>query len=75
MSRFLRYDFGDPRNSADDRLVLSKGHASPLLYAMCRAAGVVSDEELLLFRAFGSRLEGHPTPTLPWVDVARHNDA
>ncbi|HKF77309.1 MAG TPA: transketolase, partial [Candidatus Dormibacteraeota bacterium] len=47
-----------------------KGHASPLCYAMFRAAGAITDEELLTFRKIGSRLEGHPTPVLPWVDVA-----
>ncbi|MFK8911815.1 thiamine pyrophosphate-dependent enzyme, partial [Streptomyces sp. YS-3] len=66
----LRYDFDKPEHPANDRLILSKGHASPLLYAMYRAAGVVDDEELLTFRKLGSRLEGHPTPRLPWVDVA-----
>jgi transketolase len=54
----------------DDRLVFSKGHASPLLYAMLKAVGVVSDEELLSLRKLGSRLEGHPTPRVPFVDVA-----
>ncbi|MEV6550550.1 transketolase [Streptomyces sp. NPDC051597] len=66
----LRYDFDKPEHPANDRLILSKGHASPLLYAMYRAVGVVDDEELLTFRKLGSRLEGHPTPRLPWVDVA-----
>ncbi|MFC5803220.1 transketolase [Streptomyces formicae] len=70
LARHLRYDFGDPGNPANDRLVLSKGHASPLLYALYKAAGAVDDEELLSFRRLGSRLEGHPTPRLPWVDVA-----
>ncbi|MGZ8692802.1 MAG: transketolase, partial [Gaiellaceae bacterium] len=50
--------------------VFSKGHASPLLYALYKAAGAIDDEELLTFREFGSRLQGHPTPELPWVDVA-----
>ena len=67
---YLRYDFDDPKSPANDRLVFSKGHASTLLYAIYRAAGAVSDEELLSYRTFGSRLEGHPTPVLPWVDVA-----
>jgi transketolase len=70
MSKYLHYDFDradDPRN---DHLVFSKGHASPLLYAMYKAAGAISDEEMLTFRKLGSRIEGHPTPILPWVDVA-----
>ena len=48
----------------------SKGHAAPLLYLFYKAAGAISDEELLTLRKFGSRIEGHPTPALPWVDVA-----
>ncbi|HET7078923.1 MAG TPA: transketolase [Chloroflexia bacterium] len=70
MSKYLRYDFQDPQNSANDHLIFSKGHASPLLYAMYRAAGAVSLDEMLTFRKFGSRLQGHPTPIIPWVDVA-----
>ncbi|MFE9394167.1 transketolase [Streptomyces flavidovirens] len=66
----LRYDFGRPDHPGNDRLILSKGHASPLLYAIYRAAGAIDDEELLTYRRRGSRLEGHPTPRLPWVDVA-----
>ena len=70
LSGHLRYDFDDPANPANDHLIFSKGHASPLLYSMYKAAGAISDEELLTFRKFGSRIEGHPTPILPWVDVA-----
>src|SRR5919106_3500527 len=66
----LRYDFDDPGNPGNDHLIFSKGHASPLLYAVYKAAGAISDEDLLSFRRFGSRFEGHPTPVLPWVDVA-----
>jgi len=66
----LRYDFGQPKNPANDHLIFSKGHASPLVYAMFKAAGAINDDELLTFRKFGSRLQGHPTPVLPWVDVA-----
>ncbi|MDP8977533.1 MAG: transketolase [Actinomycetota bacterium] len=69
-AKYLRYDFADPGNPNNDHLVFSKGHASPLLYAIHKAAGAISDEELLTYRSFGSRLEGHPTPVLPWVDVA-----
>ncbi len=70
LANHFRYDFDDPKNPANDRLVFSKGHASPLVYGLFRAAGVLSEEELLTYRQFGSRLEGHPTPRLPWVDVA-----
>jgi len=65
----LRYDFADPKNPNNDHLIFSKGHASPLLYSVFKAAGAITDEELLTFRKFGSRLQGHPTPALPWVDV------
>jgi len=70
LAEHLRYDFDKPEDPANDRLVFSKGHASTLLYAMYRAAGVISDEELLTYRQFSSIFEGHPTPRIPWVDVA-----
>src|ERR1700759_4414387 len=70
MARHLRYDYDQPENPNNDHLIFSKGHASPLVYAMFAAAGAITDEELLSFRQFGSRFEGHPTPILPWVDVA-----
>jgi transketolase len=70
LAEHLRYDFADPRNPANDRLVFSKGHASPLVYGLFRAAGVIDEDEFLSYRELGSRLEGHPTPALPWVDVA-----
>ncbi|HEX3608138.1 MAG TPA: transketolase [Solirubrobacterales bacterium] len=69
-TKHLRYDFEAPENTANDHLVFSKGHASPLLYSLYKAAGAIDDAELLTFREFGSRLQGHPTPELPWVDVA-----
>jgi transketolase len=70
IAKYLHYDFGAPENPANDHLIFSKGHASPLLYSMYRAAGAITEDELLTFRKMGSRLEGHPTPVLPWVDVA-----
>jgi transketolase len=70
MSKYLHYDFDEPKSPHNDHLVFSKGHASPLLYSMYKAAGAITDDELLTFRLFGSRLEGHPTPEVPWVDVA-----
>jgi transketolase len=70
LARYLRYDFDAPDNPHNDHLVFSKGHASPLLYSMLRAAGAITDQELLTYRKLGSRLEGHPTPRLPWVEVA-----
>ncbi|MFC3893139.1 transketolase [Lentzea rhizosphaerae] len=67
---YLRLDYATPDNPANDHLIFSKGHASPLYYAMLKAAGAITDEELLSFRSFGSRLEGHPTPRIPPTDVA-----
>ena len=70
LAKHFRYDFEQPKSPGNDRLVFSKGHASPLVYGLFRAAGVLSEEEFGTYRQFGSRLEGHPTPVLPWVDVA-----
>jgi transketolase len=70
MSKYLHYDFANADDPRNDHLIFSKGHASPLVYAMFKAAGAISDEEMLTFRQLGSRIEGHPTPVLPWVDVA-----
>jgi transketolase len=70
LAKYLHYDFDAPADPRNDHLVFSKGHASPLLYSMYKAAGTITDEELLTFRKFGSRLQGHPTPEIPWVDVA-----
>jgi len=71
LANHLRYDFDRPAHPGNDRFVLSKGHASPLLYSAYKAAGAIDDTELLSFRKLGSRLEGHPTPRrLPWVETA-----
>lgn len=71
MAHHMRYDFDRPDHPGNDRFVLSKGHASPLLYSAYKAAGALDDGELLTFRKLGSRLEGHPTPRrLPWVETA-----
>jgi transketolase len=66
----LHYDWQKPDEPNNDHLIFSKGHASPLVYAVFKAAGAITDDEMLTFRKFGSRLQGHPTPVLPWVDVA-----
>src|ERR1700704_4529651 len=60
----------DPRNPDSDRFVLSKGHAAPILYAAWAEAGVFDRAELLKLRRIDSDLEGHPTPRLPFIDVA-----
>jgi len=71
VTRHLRYDWTAPKRPENDHLMFSKGHASPLLYAVFRAVGVVDEDELITtYRRFGSRLQGHPTPMLPWVDLA-----
>ena len=70
LASHLRYDFDAPEDPRNDRLVFSKGHASPLVYGLFRASGALSEEEFGTYRQFGSRLEGHPVPVLPWVDVA-----
>jgi transketolase len=66
----MRYDPADPHNEDNDRFVLSKGHAAPVLYAAWAEAGIITRDDLLTLRRLDSDLEGHPTPRLPWVDVA-----
>jgi transketolase len=66
----MRYDPAQPQHEHADRFVLSKGHAAPLLYAAWAEAGFLSRDDLLTLRLFTSDLEGHPTPRLPFVDVA-----
>ncbi|HUG49114.1 MAG TPA: transketolase [Candidatus Limnocylindria bacterium] len=70
LANHLRYRFDAPDDPHNDHLIFSKGHASPLYYGLLRAAGAIDEDELLTYRERGSRLEGHPTPVLPWVDVA-----
>ena len=66
----MHYDAENPSNFNADRFVLSKGHAAPILYAAWAEAGYIKKEDLLNLRTFDSDLEGHPTPKLPYVDVA-----
>src|SRR5678809_718682 len=66
----LRFDPKDPQHPEADRFVLSKGHAAPILYAVWAAAGAFPREDLMQLRKITSDLEGHPTPRLPFVDVA-----
>ena len=70
VSKYWRYDVANPRAPHNDHLIFSKGHASPLFYAILKAIGAVDEQELMTYRLRGSRLEGHPTPVLPYVDVA-----
>src|SRR6187401_257745 len=66
----MRFDPGDPHRTNNDRFILSKGHAAPVLYAAWAEAGIIPRKALMGLRQFDSDLEGHPTPRLPWVDVA-----
>jgi transketolase len=66
----MHYDVSDPHNPNNDRFVLSKGHAAPILYAAWSRAGLFPPEHLLTLRKIDSDLEGHPTPRLSFVDVA-----
>ena len=70
LSDYLRYDMERRDAPNNDHLVFSKGHASPLIYSMLKAAGAIEEEEFLTYRTHGSRLEGHPIPNMPTVDVA-----
>jgi transketolase len=66
----MRYDPAEPHNPRNDKFVLSKGHAAPILYAAWAEAGALTLDKLLTLRRIDSDLEGHPTPRLPFVDVA-----
>jgi len=66
----LRYDSERPDYPNNDRILFSKGHASPLFYALWAAAGRLTEDDMLSYRKFGSPLEGHPTPALPYVEAA-----
>src|SRR5262245_29322591 len=66
----MRYDPKNPKAPNSDRFVLSKGHAAPLLYAAWAEAGLFPKQDLLKLRTLHSDLEGHPTPRLPFVDMA-----
>lgn len=66
----LKFDLKNPQNIHNDRVIFSKGHASPLFYALYRVAGVISDKDLFGYRKFGSNLEGHPRPNFPYAEAA-----
>jgi len=66
----MQFDPKDPHNPANDRFILSKGHAAPLLWAAYAEAGIIDEKDVLTLRRLDSELEGHPTPRMPWVDVA-----
>lgn len=66
----FRFDAGRPRHPNNDRLIFSKGHASPLFYSLWLAAGKVTEQEMMTLRKFGSPLEGHPTPAFLYTEAA-----
>jgi transketolase len=66
----MHYDPKDPNNPNNDRFILSKGHASPILYAVYKELGVLTEKDLLTYRQFESVLEGHPTPRFAWTEAA-----
>ena len=66
----FRYDVKNPDHPNNDRIIFSKGHASPLFYALWAAAGQITEEEMFTYRSFGSPLEGHPTPAFRYVDAS-----
>ena len=68
-SGYFHSDINEPHSFANDRFILSKGHASPLLYALYRVAGALTDDDMVKLRDHNSRLEGHPTPLFPYSDV------
>lgn len=69
-AKYLRYDFKKPAAPGNDHIIFSKGHAAPLFYALLTAGGGITEKELMTLRVAGSRIQGHPTPILPWVEVA-----
>ncbi len=68
--KYLRYDLENPKNDSNDRVIFSKGHASPLYYALYAAAGAISQDELSTYRTFDSVLEGHPTERFKYTEAA-----
>lgn len=68
--REMRYDVNEPKSASNDRFILSKGHAAPILYAAWAEAGLFPTSDLIKLRKLESDLEGHPTPRLNFVDVA-----
>ena len=66
----MRFEAGDPKRLNNDRFVMSKGHAAPILYAALAEAGALPESDLMSLRKYNSDLEGHPTPRIPWVGAA-----
>lgn len=70
VSKYFRYRVDEPHDPHNDHLIFSKGHASPLYYSILLAIDAIDENEMETYRQRGSRLEGHPTPVLPYVEVA-----
>jgi transketolase len=68
--KYLRYDLTNPKHAGNDRVIFSKGHASPLYYALYAAGGVLSEKDLAGYRTFDSVLEGHPTERFKYTEAA-----
>jgi transketolase len=65
----MKFDINDPSNLNNDKIIFSKGHASPLFYSLYRACGVITQDEMMTYRQFNSRLEGHPSVRFPFVEA------
>ncbi len=68
-NNYFRFDIQNPDNPDNDRLIFSKGHASPLFYSLWAAAGAVTEDELLTLRKFDSPLEGHPSMKFKFTEL------
>ena len=68
--KYLKYDLSNPHNPDNDRFIMSKGHASPVIYAAWKQLGVITDEQLISLRKFDSPFEGHPTPRFAYNEAA-----
>jgi len=66
----MRYNIKNPNDLANDEFILSKGHASPILWAAFAEAGIIPIKKLIEYRKYPSPLEGHPTPNMPWIKAA-----
>jgi transketolase len=66
----MAFNTKDPKDPANDEIILSKGHAAPILWAAYAEAGILPENKLLTLRKIDSELEGHPTPRMPWIKAA-----
>lgn len=66
---FFQANYQEPKNLNNDKLIFSKGHASPLFFSIWTELGIIEKQELMTFRRFGSRIEGHPTLKFPFTEA------